>query len=292
MKKMTLLVAAAAAMFTSCSKTDNVENESPKTPIVFKHASVVKASMTQPFTVKAYKSAASIADWAVAPYFTEACGSNGAITSGTTYYYDGVSFYNFVGYAPAADASITASTDPASPSVSFTTPANADVDLLAAKATEVTGTTENAVSLLFKHALTKVKFSVLTTTPDAKIVVTGISFKALPTNTLDLTTGSATMSAANATGSAITLTINNLTTALTATASSIATEFLVVPQDLTGVGEIVVTYTVDGVTSTPKTLTLTNTLVSNGVVNYKITIDANAVSFAPEEDVWGSETEI
>lgn len=288
MKKITLLVAAAAAIFTSCSKTENVENPTQQTPISFKHASVVKAAMNQGFTVMGYKSEAILSDWAVAPYFTEAYAADGTIESGKVYYYDGKSFYNFVGFAPATDASIVPTTGAVSPSVAFTTPDAANVDLLAAKAAEIEGKSENAVALKFNHVLAKVKFSALTATPDAKIVLTGITFKALPEATLDLTTG--TMGAAS--GTEKIFTISGLNASLTTTEAPIATEFMVVPQDLTGLGEIVVSYTIDGVVAEPKTIALTNTLKSNGVVKYKITVDAESgeITFAPEEEAWDTES--
>jgi Fimbrillin-like len=297
MKKLIYAATTLAIVFsTSCSQNEVLEQISG-TPINFRNSYLTKAAASGAFNVLGYTGSSDT------KFMEDTYTIGGAFGSGNTYYFDGeaASSYKFYAYAlNAANALSTftpASTSVATtpPSITFATDASASQDLVIASDVTIKGNQSNAVALSFKHALTKVRFTVQKATGVGnKIDVTKIVYTVNNSSaTFSLADGVAS-SLASGTNNIYTLT-GNATTNITTTAVEFpdASTFLyVIPQTLTTGATLAVTYKIDGVEQTPASFDLSNTLGQNKQVVYAITVTPNtsAISFSATVGDWEAET--
>lgn len=284
---MATMVAIATV---SCTKTDETPDQTGKKEISFKHNYFTKAAVdaSGSFMVTAYNKGE---DYSVAAIDDEAYNVSTGFT--TPKYYDGVSDYEFFGYA-AASGTVLSSEVPdgltvsgtEKPTLVFITPANADVDLVVATAT-ATAPEYPSTSLPFKHALSKVGFKFSKSPAGGSVyTVTKVEFKV---DKKDATVSFDGTSVAN--GDAATYTLSGSYPAITDVATAVGTPFYVVPQTLATTDNIVVTYTVDGGAEQTKTFTVTTALETGKGYNYTFTFAQKEIELgATVENDW-SDTE-
>lgn len=284
---MATMVAIATV---SCTKTDETPDQTGKKEISFKHNYFTKAAVdaSGSFMVTAYNKGE---DYSVAAIDDEAYNVSTGFT--TPKYYDGVSDYEFFGYA-AASGTVLSSEVPdgltvsgtEKPTLVFITPANADVDLVVATAT-ATAPEYPSTSLPFKHALSKVGFK-FSKSPagGSEYIVTKVDFKV--ENNAAVVSFDGT-SVANE--GAATYTLSGSYPAITEVATAVGTPFYVVPQTLATTDNIVVTYTVDGGAEQTKTFKVTTALVAGKGYNYTFAFTQKEIELtATVENDW-SDTE-
>jgi Fimbrillin-like len=303
MKKLIYVAIALAIVFTtSCSQNEVLEQVSGN-PINFRNSYLTKATASGTFNVLGYKAPSGGSD---VNFMTDTYTIGGAFGSGNTYYFDGEADSEYKFYAYALNAANALSTfTPAStsvvtapPSITFETDATACQDLVIASDVTIKGDhTADAVTLPFKHALTKVRFTIQKAAGVGnKIDVTKIVYTVNNSNaTFSLADGVAS-SLALGTKNIYTLTGDKPDITTTAVEFPDASTFLyVIPQTLTTGATLAVTYKVDGVEQTPVSFNLTNTLAQNKQVVYAITVDLsatsmNAISFSATVGDWEAET--
>ncbi len=322
MKKIFLMAAVAAAVLSACSKSETTgqpEGRAMKfsNAVIARGATAADAGQFNIFGYK-YVTATTSWDWAFDPAY--ATGGDiynlnidkykrdgGATPAAWTgmYYYDGVSDYSFYGYADTKATTTTVATSfEASPTGVLVTPGT-DIAFAAANNNQIdlvtmaTGTlapaaqTQNKV-IIFKHALSRVRFTAYTETVDAlsPIVITGITFTA-DKNSGDVTwanMGAGTMT--NPGGSTFKIELTGagvFQTALDDDATTPATVaddvFYAIPQNLAGTGKLKVEWTVAGVPN-DKEFNLTTNMVSGNSYNFNIKINLNQITFEAWLEEW------
>lgn len=321
MKKMILSAAVVVVAMTACTKSEIGTVDKRSYPISFTDGMITKATALTDsrWNVIAVKGTAGSVDYVsgsqefldVYNYDADdrdGCTYDGSTASPQYRYYDGVNTYKFICWGqnllgtfrvnslPGTEAAYTAA---AIPTISFTVPAAADVDLVKAMTGEVTPTmqaaADNRVALNFFHTLSKVRFTFRTQTytPQQPIVVTGLSF------TVDSKTGVLSAAAANSgtwevSASPATYTVQNwkLTPLPTGGLFTVETDpeagstFYVMPQLLTAANaKIDLSYTINGVAAT-KQIPLNTLLEPGKSYNYQITIDLNRIDFTAQVEDW------
>lgn len=284
---MATMVAIATV---SCTKTDETPDQTGKKEISFKHNYFTKAAVDESgsFMVTAYNKGE---DYSVAAIEDEAYNVSTGFEAPK--YYDGVSDYEFFGYAAASGTALSSKVPEGlavagteKPTLVFTTPANADVDLVVA--TAIAEAPEYpSTSLPFKHALSKVGFK-FSKSPagGSNYIVTKVDFKVGNDAAVVSFGGTSTKS-----GKSATYTLSGTYSAITDVATAVGTPFYVVPQTLATTDNIVVTYTVDGGAEQTKTFTVTTVLAAGKGYNYTFAFTQKEITLtATVENDW-SDTE-
>lgn len=307
----------AALTLASCVKNESLDISEGRA-IAFKNAIASRAATavdTGTFNIMAYKAAD-----AAGAHDDEAT-INDTYNLATNkygfqdmYYYDGVNAYWFYGWAKgnsdstynsntsftAADSGATFScTSGGVATLSFTSNAAGDVDLVAMATSKIAAASQMASQpIVFKHALSRVRFTAKTTTYDptgAPIAITNLTFKtANNACTVGFSgkteEGNTTDIAVTATGgTAITYALSGAyQTNLTVNYADVTTDsrvFYVVPQAL-GADALVVNYTVAG-QAQEKTFNLsTYTLLPGKSYNFALTIDLKTITFTAKLENW------
>lgn len=284
---MATMVAIATV---SCTKTDETPDQTGKKEISFKHNYFTKAAVdaSGSFMVTAYNKGA---DYSAPAIEDEAYNVSTGFEAPK--YYDGVSDYEFFGYAAASGTALSSKVPEGlavagteKPTLVFTTPVNANVDLVVA--TAIAEAPEYpSTSLPFKHALSKVGFK-FSKSPagGSNYIVTKVDFKVGNDAAVVSFAGTSTES-----GKPATYTLSGIYPAITDVATAVGTPFYVVPQTLATTDNIVVTYTVDGGAEQTKTFTVTTVLAAGKGYNYTFAFTQKEITLtATVENEW-SDTE-
>lgn len=237
---------------SGCNSESVPKGKVLQTPIEFSSAVETKSSVTTPYTVIGYQTPdAFLTNWQVQPLFVQNFMADGTGTSNDKYYYDQVSYYDFVSFTPQSDAvnvisSVNSKTDAVTPVITFETPVNADIDLMSGKS-QVEKISNTPVLIKFRHALTKVGFSAM---QDPEVSDTYVITKlSITVNndlaTLDLTCDG-TINHQTAAGSSATYDLGTVNHTLTTSFTDVMGErshFYLVPQQLTSdIAKIEITY--------------------------------------------------
>ncbi len=333
MRKLIFSAAVVVAAMTSCAKSETGVADKHSYPIGFTNGVIsrVNAVTDSKWNVVAVKGTAGSIDYLAASeefrdvynYKTSGrndCTYDDSQASPKYRYYDGVNTYRFIcwgknvlgGYEIAdltsAEAAYTAHIS--DPTIAFTVPAAANLDLVKAKTEDVTLTDQSAanneVQLRFYHTLSKVRFTFRTTTYtlDQPIKVTGLSFtvNSKSGNLGVAEAGSGTWSSVAGGAATYTIPVGSWINAalddsatykeMTTPAGTVSTStFYVMPQQLVNTtDEILLSYTVGGVPAT-KHLPLSMLLEADHSYNFQITINLNRIDFTALVEDWVGEGE-
>ncbi len=330
MKKILLLAATAAIAMTSCSKNEDVA-VAPSRSISFQDSYVTKANLSAgTFNIAAYTGTVAAP---TTPVYSSSkfidvynVANNKYGGSDKMYYYDATVNYWFYTYgnlkgsgnAPlaadalkafavnCADTVVYSVASGTTPQIVFTAPANAAVDLVTASLANQTPAADK--QLTFAHQLTKVRFSVKTSSVsnESPIKVTSIEYAVNKNSTtINLLTGAQTLGADNNTVYTMPAptTNNALTSSFVAFESDANACFYVVPQTLTTSAPLApvvgtdaylkVTYQVGnngsftGVDDQVKYFSLQGAaLGKNQQIHYKITLGLQAITFVADVTDW------
>lgn len=316
MKKI-LMVALAAAAMVGCSQNEEIDNAGQKAEI--RVGTVVKTGTKavitdntnfETFTVNGYKTASAMSELTqLATGFidNETLLKSNSWAFSKTYYWPSTGVVQFFATSPSQNLNITKA---GYPTFEYTVkPVATQEDLVAAYVKDQ-GKSEQVITLPFAHLLTQVNFSIKGDTKDftytvSELVVKGAMDKATFTfgNTDTGSWGTPSASAADVeyayTGSVVVAPTTADAEATTKFESDKNALFMLMPQTLTNVVSLDITYKA-APTDSPtaytyegtKNVKLTGTWAMGQNVRYtlKLTSDATAVTLGAEVDGWATET--
>lgn len=311
MKTMYIMAAIAAIAATSCSKTEIENTQSPK-EIVFA-PEIGKSTRSGPingttfptndanyhFSIFAfYKPDAGSYDYAH-PYINDdkVVYSNSLWKNSTTYYWPSSGSLKFVAYAPWEKVTPTYNETDGLVITDFD-----DASTIDLMYTDITGDkTSGSVDLTFKHALTQIYFTMVTTQPNVTFTIKRLqvqdavgkaTFKSLPTPVWTLSSDpSWTVTYTPYIG-------NTLVKSTDAAPQTLGAPIMLIPQPVTGISfKVIYDINIGGVstqTNKTKVVTLTGAdWAPNQRIKYALSItdsDINAITYNPTITDWAAET--
>ncbi len=304
LKKNTItgLFAFAILAFTACTQNEEIEMAAGRA-IKFQNAAMTKGTANVSkgsFKVAGYRGETGKKSEATKVIDAEEYIVNSGFA--TPKYYDGVNSYWFYGYAQTgADTLAITGTETvyseSTPTIVFTTPDTANVDLVTMASSEVVVANQGAdyQSVIFKHALSRVRYSVNKADKDMSVTIKSVVLNvgndrlSIPYDKFgaDVETAFADTISSKGADKTYSYAISGdqaLTDNDVNAKAYTATKLYVVPQ---GIKSIVVSYTLEGA-STPlvKTFTPDTKMLAGKAYNFQFTITAKGISFATTLEGW------